>query len=97
VRALDNPSPGAIALIAPLCVYLFSSRTHVWHVATLLNRFLGRLAGIASVSAEVLLRGILNRRPIYHDLIQGWFQKFHVVDLSSAGDYRQRDSNRVDE
>jgi hypothetical protein len=60
----------------------------------------GLLRGFASiglVSAEILFRRILSRGPADYDLVQCRFQEFHVVDLGSAGDYRQRDSTRVDQ
>jgi len=51
----------------------------------------GTLVPIAMETAEKFPDGQII------DLIQGRLQKFHVVDLSSAGDYRQRDSTRVDQ
>ena len=46
---------------------------------------------------EMLMRGILYRRPLRHYLIQCCFQKLHIVHLCPAGDYRQRDSISVDQ
>ena len=57
--------------------------------------FLGRITTIALVSTKVLSRFILGWETLNHNLVQCRFQEFHVVNLSAAGDYRQRDSTRV--
>lgn len=96
MRALNHPSPRPRARVSSLGRDLFAPLSNMRPIVAALHGLLRGFAGIGPVSAEMFLRRILDWGPLDYDLIQCRLQEFHVVDMGSAGDYRQRDSMCVD-
>ena len=86
-----------MARVAPLGRDFFSSAANVRRVASLPHGLSSRPAIVGLVTAQMLRRAGFGIRAIDDDLIQCRFQKFHIMHLRACGDYRQRDSIRVDE
>jgi len=97
MRALDDPAACPTPRIASFALHFFSPLAHMRQIVPPLDGLLSGLASIPFVSAQMLFWGHIRFGTFCHDLIERRLQEFHVVNLSTAHDYRQRDSIRVDE
>ena len=90
--SLHNPAPGSIPGVAFLGARLLAALANMGKIVAFPHGFCGGFAGIALVRAKMFR---LRWGTIQYDSIQSRLQKFHVMALRPAHDYRQRDSTGV--